>query len=400
MCRAPLEKGMSSLELTMSLPISGPVQNVQKNNVNGVGSFLQIRNRRKQARPYNLVLPYEAHHGRTRSFSTSGTWSWHMSPYTKYGDASANYSINTGVGPVGARGFWPGDPLVDYAIGRARSKFISKLQDNRADWATSLIQRQQALDMVASRALQLLGAARALRKGGTKAFTRALGLSVSGKRVSSKPRTSAKSFASSWLEFSYGWSPLVQDIGNSVSLLESPYPGSRISKSCRVSERTHAARKYGTYGDTQARSSDRVVAARCAAYVAIDNPNLFLASQLGFTNPATVAWEVVPFSFVVDWFVNVGDFLESFSAFHGVTFRDAFTSYKCEEHVTFAENHPNVTHIDPFSQWGSVIVGSEVVSAYRSVGIPSAKLGMRKGGFLNPTRAANAISLLVTQGLR
>lgn len=33
-------------------------------------------------------------------------------------------------------------------------------------------------------------------------------------------------------------------------------------------------------------------------------------SMLGFDNPARTIWELVPFSFVLDWFIPVGDFLE------------------------------------------------------------------------------------------
>jgi hypothetical protein len=38
--------------------------------------------------------------------------------------------------------------------------------------------------------------------------------------------------------------------------------------------------------------------------------NLRLIDSIG-TNFATTAWELIPFSFVVDWFVNIGDFLSS-----------------------------------------------------------------------------------------
>lgn len=34
-----------------------------------------------------------------------------------------------------------------------------------------------------------------------------------------------------------------------------------------------------------------------------------IASSLGLDNPALIAWELVPLSFVFDWFINVGDYL-------------------------------------------------------------------------------------------
>lgn len=44
-------------------------------------------------------------------------------------------------------------------------------------------------------------------------------------------------------------------------------------------------------------------------------------SSFGVTNPASLAWELLPFSFVVDWFLPVGDFLSSLDAEFGMTFR-------------------------------------------------------------------------------
>jgi hypothetical protein len=41
---------------------------------------------------------------------------------------------------------------------------------------------------------------------------------------------------------------------------------------------------------------------------------------LGLTNPLAIAWELVPFSFVLDWLVPVGTWLQSLDATLGVKF--------------------------------------------------------------------------------
>lgn len=43
----------------------------------------------------------------------------------------------------------------------------------------------------------------------------------------------------------------------------------------------------------------------------VSNPNLALANRLGVINPAVVAWDLVPWSFVVNMFVNVNELLSS-----------------------------------------------------------------------------------------
>ena len=41
--------------------------------------------------------------------------------------------------------------------------------------------------------------------------------------------------------------------------------------------------------------------------------------QLGFDNPALIAYELMPYSFVVDWFYNIGDYLQSQTALAGLS---------------------------------------------------------------------------------
>jgi hypothetical protein len=47
---------------------------------------------------------------------------------------------------------------------------------------------------------------------------------------------------------------------------------------------------------------------------------------MGVVNPLSIAWEVIPFSFVVDWFIPVGQVLEACTATMGLSFVDSWTS--------------------------------------------------------------------------
>jgi hypothetical protein len=120
----------------------------------------------------------------------------------------------------------------------------------------------------------------------------------------------------------------------------------------------------------------------------VSNPNLYLASQLGFVNPAAIAWELVPFSFVVDWFVNVGEFLNNFTDLWGLTVTDPYTSILC----TGVGQFSGLWNSDP----GYSVTYTNVYCS-RSTSLSGAALRVRPWKGVSPVRAATAISLLVQQ---
>lgn len=62
---------------------------------------------------------------------------------------------------------------------------------------------------------------------------------------------------------------------------------------------------------------------RGSAYATVN----FNGNQWGH-DPIVSAWELIPFSFVIDWFINIGDWVNSISPFAGGTFKGACVSIK------------------------------------------------------------------------
>lgn len=119
----------------------------------------------------------------------------------------------------------------------------------------------------------------------------------------------------------------------------------------------------------------------------VDNPNAFLMNKLGFINPAYWAWDSTPWSFIVDWWFPVGDFLNNFTAAVGLTFKEvSFTqvaSGECTHRATFL---------------GTTYSGNAWFSSKeRSVGgvslPPPTSVPYGKG--LSVNRAQNALALIV-----
>jgi hypothetical protein len=254
-------------------------------------------------------------------------------------------------------------------------------------------ERQQSLDMIEKRANQLLSFATAVKRRDFNGIKRSLGI------VKITKKAEAKRAADLFLEFHFGWDPLIQDIGNAVEILQSPLRDKPVkARGKAIRENIVFTRDYGSivnghYTSHQSAFIRAITQVTVSATVKVTNPNLYRANQLGFLNPATVAWELVPFSFVVDWFVPVGDFLNSFTEYCGLDFKDPcyFETVKTPawSSQSWYDPTPGKFASQTFTGfWGK-----------RILGIPSVNLNHRRYSGLSPTRAATAISLLL-QGLR
>lgn len=56
--------------------------------------------------------------------------------------------------------------------------------------------------------------------------------------------------------------------------------------------------------------------------------------QLGFANPVGLAWELIPYSFVVDWALNIGSYLDLQTSLWGLKVLDAGYSLQCDGYTT------------------------------------------------------------------
>lgn len=132
-------------------------------------------------------------------------------------------------------------------------------------------------------------------------------------------RSNPRDWGNLWLEFTYGWKPLAQSIyGTGHRLLVEPTLSSRIKVVASQTDRFNYSQLIpGTFyavGDKLYFHAAHSSRCRLVIYYGIA-PNR-LDSLAGFTslNPVSIAWELTPYSFVVDWFLNIGGYLRNFES--------------------------------------------------------------------------------------
>jgi hypothetical protein len=264
---------------------------------------------------------------------------------------------------------------------KALSDFVNKVRDGKsASAAVTLAEWRQSEKMIVARAGQLVQGLRAVRRGDLGKLNKLFGAPKGF-------RPKAKSGANLWLEYHFGWSPLVNDIHSAVKVLSAVPPSFKIRG--RGRSREPFSIKTGNASTYIQADGLYVCATECGGEVFVSNPNLALANQMGLINPLTVAWELVPFSFLVDWFLPVGDFLNSFTDLLGYTVHYPYTTTKrtANGRYRYADGR-YITDVD-----------ISAVNLSRVLSLPTYKLRTTPFQGLSLSRGATAISLVIQQFL-
>lgn len=184
-------------------------------------------------------------------------------------------------------------------------KLVGKLREAMygSDFNASVFlgEAHQTLNMIGDSAVKIARALHLFRKGDVVGATRTL---IANRRF--PPKTKRAQTGNNWLELQYGWLPLLQDIRGGAELLahQLHVPFRRRFR-VRHSVRTEGPRggAYWEYGDCYSKVSKQLIA------IVSEPPSV--AEYLGVMDPELVLWELTPFSFVADWVVPIGSYLEA-----------------------------------------------------------------------------------------
>lgn len=276
----------------MVAPISGPFARSNR----GDPSNPKNQTIWKQAKPVTVPLPYQLQAGRLRFLS---------------GDPSKG-DLTTQLPPL-VGGSAEYDRHVNAAKLQAYERLRGQVSD-RAQLGAAIAEAGASCEMIYHRMKQIVAILRAIRGWNFPALMDTIGDYTIVRKgwKNNRPPKWGTSTASVWLEFSYGWAPLLGDVFSALDVLQNPFKALHprgSGTSGPVNKQTHSGTiQSGFYDWTDETTIWR---AKTGCTVTVNNPNLYLLNNLGLANPGTVVWEVIPFSFVVDWFVTVNEFLSS-----------------------------------------------------------------------------------------
>lgn len=263
---------------------------------------------------------------------------------------------------------------------RAYAKFRGKVVGENAELGAAFAQWRQSLDLITSSALRLWEFYTALRKGKYKKAFQSLGVDKKDRRRH-PGKQGAGAASKLHLEYAFGWAPSIGDMYSAMKVLSQPLP---YGKESARSTSSNIRRTGNAYDKFISRST---ITHKVGADVLLINPNEFLLNQLGILNPASIAWEVMPFSFMIDWILGVQRYLSSFSDWAGLELRNPYHTHFCR--------YDDSWHIEKNPAFSGTARGYGTC-LIRGVGIPRPIPVLQKNGDLGTfiSRAASAVSIL------
>jgi hypothetical protein len=118
-----------------------------------------------------------------------------------------------------------------------------------------------------------------------------------------------------WLTYRFGFRPLLSDINNTLKALVGKHGNRNTSRGNQSLKDISSTTSELPRGDLRIRYQTDVrdeITIRCGVLWQAEMSTLDWLGVNASSIPSA-AWELIPFSFVVDWFANVGDFIAAFT---------------------------------------------------------------------------------------
>lgn len=264
---------------------------------------------------------------------------------------------------------------------------LNKLKNSDVDFGVMLAESHQTADLFSTNAKRIAKQVSNFSRSNPKDFAKAALYSGS---------KNWKKVPNSWLELVYGWSPLMQDISGAMSALE------KRNDAMGATFRVASKKSWSESKDfpSLAFCIDQVLNARVdckfEAKVVLNyrlrNYLLAKLSSLGLANPASIVWEKTKYSFVVDWFLPVGNWISALGGDFGYDFLSGCRSQMRTGRV----DKGSVDLLNtPYRSENLISVRGNVWRFDRSIYASSPVPGLYLKSPVSPTHIANAMSLLV-----
>lgn len=213
------------------------------------------------------------------------------------------------------------------AYNQAYGRYRGRLRKGGASLGVALGTYKQSREMVVNRSNQLADLTDKQQRALLQINRNIHNRGPAGRQA----RAALRVGSSLYLETIFGWVPLMQDMWAAANTVVQGAPLSGWMTGRGKGDWIDTRDWPDPYGGLVGQCAGDVTVTVAAGY-SVSNPNLWLAERSGLLNPAAVAWDLVPASFLANWFGNFGQIIGSITDFAGLSFENesVTTTYRRE----------------------------------------------------------------------
>lgn len=245
---------------------------------------------------------------------------------------------------------------------RARTEVLIKLKDQKVNYGEALAEARSTLSHLGSTAKTLLRSFLYARKGKWSKVLKEL-------RINKRHKfSSGKEASGRWLELQFGWLPLMSDIKGTMEVLQEGFRQKNYTFSA-VRQITTTLTGEDVMSPVGSNPYNHIVGSgtritKVKIYAQVRSEELHALTSLGLSDPLQVAWALTPFSFVLDWFLPVGSFIEGIGATKGLDFVSGTESLSVKfQGQAFTQLNPSTVK----NQTGEFVTNVALVGTERKV---------------------------------
>lgn len=293
-------------------------------------------------------------------------------PYTDY----TSVMSSMGFGPTG-----PADPWTAAHDLKLLNKLRNRVAGNGFHAGLAAVEMDKTLRMIAETVHRLARGIHHASRGNFYAAARVL----SGNRNRAWHKT--KPAAKNWLELQYGWLPLYSDVYDGAQFLAHHF-NVPLQDKTRVTVVARGARPVSA-SPTICEFTKWENFTRKTIIAKITEKDVLTLS--GLLDPAGMIWERIPFSFVFDWFLPIGDWLQARQLPQGL--KGQFVTSTLRKWRVAAPKGLGNYHIEAPYYYYEMGSFTREISTTLTVPFPDVKPARKIASLVH---AANAIALLST----
>jgi hypothetical protein len=271
-------------------------------------------------------------------------WRWSHrvntgTPLYSYTDGTQSFGCNPWITAHSGACPWNGGNLATYRPyfadleASAITEALAELGQATAEAAVDLIEARKTAEMVGDALENLWQDVRHVMK--RKVPPR---WAASGRKLIRDPvHWASETFSERWMEGRYGWQPLVLSVFDHLKLLdEAASRPMLVTARKRVEERLVGPESvqnnwegaYWTIPITDHRQTTETKSVYVVLTMKVKDVERMTANDAGVLNPAMALWETLPFSWMADWVIGVGDYLNALSALEFLTLKGVSSTHR------------------------------------------------------------------------